>query len=115
MALYAGLISGTSMDGVESVLLDITPAGHQVRAALHLDYPPELGHRLRQAVADPASCNLDDYGQLDAAVGAVFAECAARLLENSGVNRRCGARHRQPRPDRAAPAAWHAALHAADR
>ncbi len=85
MTLYAGLISGTSMDGVESVLLHVTPAGCRVHAALHLDYPAALGQRLRQVVADPASCDLDGYGELDAAVGEAFAECAARLLEGSGA------------------------------
>lgn len=85
MTLYAGLISGTSMDGVESVLLDITPQGHAVRGALHLPYPHPLGQRLREVVADPRCCDLDGYGQLDAAVGEVFADCAAQLLAQCRV------------------------------
>ena len=51
MTLYAGLISGTSMDGVESVLLDLSSGRHDVRAALHLDYPLALGQKLRAVVA----------------------------------------------------------------
>lgn len=85
MTLYAGLMSGTSMDGVESVLLDITPTGHAVRGAFHLPYPTAIGRRLRQAVANPAGCDLDSYGELDAAVGGVFAECASGLLSHCRV------------------------------
>jgi anhydro-N-acetylmuramic acid kinase len=87
MTLCAGLISGTSMDGVEAVLLD---AGESlsVRAALHLDYPPDLSTRLKRAVADPAACGLDELGYLDAAIGEVFADAAAALLRREGVEAR---------------------------
>ncbi|MFO7324977.1 MAG: anhydro-N-acetylmuramic acid kinase [Pseudomonadota bacterium] len=87
MTLCAGLISGTSMDGVEAVLLD---AGDslRVRDALHLDYPPGLAARLKRAVAAPAACGLDELGYLDAAIGEVFADAAAALLRKAGVDAR---------------------------
>jgi anhydro-N-acetylmuramic acid kinase len=80
MTLCAGLISGTSMDGVEAVLLEIEDARFSVRGALHLDYPPQLAARLKQAVAAPAACGLDELGWLDAAIGDVFADAAQRLI-----------------------------------
>jgi anhydro-N-acetylmuramic acid kinase len=85
MTLYAGLISGTSMDGVEAVLLDIEGARFTVRAAVHVDYPEALGRRLRVAVADPAACDLDELGALDAEVGDVFADAAQLLLRTAGT------------------------------
>ncbi len=85
MTLYAGLVSGTSMDGVEAVLLDVADTGLQVRAAAHLDYPPDLAARLRRVVADPASCDLDEFGALDARVGEVFAAAATALLQHCAV------------------------------
>ena len=84
MTLYAGLVSGTSMDGIEAVLLDVAGTGLQVRAAAHLDYPPDLAARLKSVVADPASCDLDEFGMLDARVGELFAAAASSLLEQSG-------------------------------
>ena len=51
MTLCAGLISGTSMDGVEAVLLEIGNNAFHVRGALHVDYPADLAARLKQAVA----------------------------------------------------------------
>jgi len=85
MTLYAGLISGTSMDGVEAVLLDIEGTRLQVRAATHLDYPPPLSVRLHAAVANPDGCGLDEYGALDAEIGEAFANAVVQLLEDSGT------------------------------
>jgi anhydro-N-acetylmuramic acid kinase len=74
------------MDGVEAVLLDIDSTGFKVAAALHLDYPPALGQRLRAAVAHPAGCDLDELGALDAAIGEVFADAAQQLLRAARVS-----------------------------
>ncbi len=85
MTLFAGLISGTSMDGVEAVLLEIAAGKFRIRGATHLDYPAELAARLKRAVADPAGCDLDTYGALDAATGEVFATAALALLRETGT------------------------------
>ena len=85
MSLCAGLISGTSMDGVEAVLLETGEGAFAVRGALHLDYPPDLSRRLRQAVAAPERCGLDELGALDAGIGEVFADAAVALLKQCGV------------------------------
>ncbi len=85
MSLYAGLISGTSMDGVEAVLLDVEHERFAIRGALHLDYPPALSQRLKSAVANPQACDLDELGALDAEVGEVFGAAAVRLLAATGV------------------------------
>lgn len=85
MTLCAGLISGTSMDGVEAVLLEISGGAFAVRHALHVDYPEDLALRLKRAVAQPSACGLDEFGALDAEVGDVFAGAAARLVEQAGV------------------------------
>jgi anhydro-N-acetylmuramic acid kinase len=86
MTLYAGLISGTSMDGVEAVLLDIEPGRFAIRGALHVDYPPALSQRLKDAVANPQACDVDAFGELDAEVGEVFADAALQLLAAAGAD-----------------------------
>ena len=85
MPLYAGLISGTSMDGIEAVALQIEPGRLQVRGAVHVDYPAALSSRLREVVANPRGCDLDTFGELDAQVGEVFAAAAQTLMEQSGI------------------------------
>jgi anhydro-N-acetylmuramic acid kinase len=84
MTLYIGLISGTSMDGVEAVALEIQSDRFQVRSAIHHEYPADIEARLRRAVASPEQCTVDEYGDLDAAVGNVFADAALQLLQFSG-------------------------------
>jgi anhydro-N-acetylmuramic acid kinase len=86
MTLFAGLISGTSMDGVESVLLEIEPDHFAIAGALHIDYPQALSLRLKRAVADPQGCDLDELGAMDAEVGEVFATAALQLLAASGID-----------------------------
>ena len=85
MPLYAGLISGTSMDGVEAVALQIDADGMQVRGAIHTAYPEILAGRLRAAVADPRGCDLDMLGELDANIGEVFADAVLELLRQTGL------------------------------
>jgi len=85
MPLYAGLISGTSMDGVEAVALQIEPGLLKVHGAIHTDYPEALALRLREVVANPVSCHLDALGDLDARVGEVFADAALQLLRHTGI------------------------------
>jgi anhydro-N-acetylmuramic acid kinase len=86
--LYAGLISGTSMDGVEAVLLEVSDSGFATRGAVHFDYPPDITTRLKAAVADPAHCDLDEYGALDASIGAIFGAATLQLLRHAGTEPR---------------------------
>jgi anhydro-N-acetylmuramic acid kinase len=88
MTLYAGLISGTSMDGVEAVVLEVSGPQLLIRGAVHHDYPANLAAQLRAAVADPAACSADDCGALDAAIGEVFAAAAQELLAFTGFTAR---------------------------
>lgn len=89
---YIGLMSGTSMDGIDAVLLEIEGERLQVATAVHAPYAPALAERLLQAISDPDHVGLDDYGRLDVEVGHAFAEAAVALL---------GAAGRQPRDIRA--------------
>lgn len=80
MPLYVGLISGTSMDGVEAALLEVRPDGVAVRGALHHDYDEPLRAALERAVAHPDGLTPDRLGQLDVEVGRAFAVAVLDLL-----------------------------------
>jgi anhydro-N-acetylmuramic acid kinase len=83
-SLFVGLISGTSADGVDAVLVDLS-CGARVIAAKTTPYP----EKLRQAVlalSDPTNLtSLDHLGRLDVEVAEAFAHAASSLLAQVGV------------------------------
>ena len=81
--LYIGLISGTSMDGIDAALLTLEPRPKIVAATL-TRYPAALRGRL-EAVVRSGSTTLDELGELHVAVGSAFAAAALDLLAKSGV------------------------------
>jgi anhydro-N-acetylmuramic acid kinase len=84
-SLYVGLMSGTSMDGIDAVLLQIDASGLRLKAAVARTWAPELKQRLRRAAEDYLHLGLVEFGQLDTLVGREFAQAAQQLLDQSGV------------------------------
>lgn len=84
--LYIGLISGTSMDAVDAVLLDLAQADTPRLAATHAE-PPEASLRddLLALSQDVAGVSLAKLGELDQRVGHWFADAALKLLEHAGT------------------------------
>ncbi|MFE8071391.1 anhydro-N-acetylmuramic acid kinase [Marinobacteraceae bacterium S3BR75-40.1] len=78
-----GLMSGTSMDAVDAVLVEIDGGRIEVLAHHESTYPKALRDRLQHAVDHDIS--LSEYAQLDVAVGRTFAQTAQQLLETLGL------------------------------
>ncbi|MGM0554274.1 MAG: anhydro-N-acetylmuramic acid kinase [Pseudomonadota bacterium] len=85
MERYIGLMSGTSRDSVDAVLIELQ-ALDQVRVTGHcqLDYPEPLAHELELA-ATADGLGYQALGTLDARVGLHFARAACNLLEQAGL------------------------------
>ena len=88
-AYYLGLMSGTSVDGVDAALLAFdTDRGSNrfdVLATLGRPHPPAL----RDAIATlctPGDDGLDEVGRVDRAVAVAFADTALAVLEQSGID-----------------------------
>ena len=84
-ALYLGLISGTSADGVDVALVSFEQGLPQLRAALTHPWPEALRERVLALAQDLTAFNLDSFGRLDIAVGRHFADAARALLQTSGT------------------------------
>ncbi len=84
--LYIGLISGTSMDGIDAVVTSFGEAGIELLASLSHPYPEPIRSDLAHAVANPASCNVDEIGLLDASVGVCFREAAQKVIKEAGIS-----------------------------
>ena len=93
MALYAGLISGTSMDGVDAALVAFGEGGEGgeggvTTVATHsAAIPEDLKRELHALAQDPSAAALR-FWNADARLGAVFADAALGLLETAGVDAR---------------------------
>ncbi|MCS3903472.1 anhydro-N-acetylmuramic acid kinase [Methylohalomonas lacus] len=80
---YIGLISGTSMDAVEGVLVDFDSTPPAVAAATSRPYPEELRLALKQARAQTP---LAEIMALDAQVAELFAVTARQLLTDANIS-----------------------------
>jgi len=84
-ALYLGLISGTSADGIDAALVRFDGDVPQAVAARVQPWPAELRERILAVAQGEGQLDLDAYGRLDVAIGACFADAARALLEQSGT------------------------------
>jgi len=82
---YIGLMSGTSMDGIDAVLASFDDASVELHGTLSLPYPARLRAELLEAVADPDGCTIDRIGMLDRWVGECFRDAATTLLAQCNV------------------------------
>jgi anhydro-N-acetylmuramic acid kinase len=85
MALYLGLISGTSMDAIDAALVDFDAKPLKVVATSATAYEPALKARVAALIDRADNVPLDEVGQIDVEVGRAFARATLQLLEASGI------------------------------
>ncbi|WP_049622954.1 anhydro-N-acetylmuramic acid kinase [Frateuria defendens] len=84
-ALYLGLISGTSVDGIDAALVAFDGERPRLHAALTHPWPAPLRERILAVAQGEAVLDLDAFGRLDVAIGRHFAEATTRLLAESAT------------------------------
>lgn len=82
---WLGLMSGTSMDAVDAVLVSFGDHCLDIHASLSLAYPEQLRSRLLNAIRNHAE--PDELGELDTLTGQHFALAANGLIEKAGIER----------------------------
>ena len=85
MEFYIGLISGTSIDGIDAALVNFSATGSHSLAAYHYSpWPPEMVERLR-FLSVPGQGTIEELGVLDAEVADAFALATDALLRKAGI------------------------------
>ena len=84
--LYVGLMSGTSLDGIDAALVrfagrESTPSAARLEAFATTPFAPELADRLRRAVAGDA--DVAEICDLDFALGEALARAAVAITREA--------------------------------
>ncbi len=87
MNLYIGLMSGTSMDGVDAALVSLDENKIDVVGALTTAYPESLHRALIRAIHPENCLALHEFASLNINVGRCFASAANELLEKTHTSR----------------------------
>lgn len=85
-SLYLGLMSGTSMDGVDAAVVSFEKGVCRVQGTHKKPYSPALRASLQDAVRRPDSFGLDLLGELDHELALCFAEAAMDALRAAGTD-----------------------------
>ena len=83
-AIYIGVMTGTSMDGVDIAAASFDPL--QLHAALTLEFDPQLRDEL-MALTLPGDNEIDRMGQADAALAKMIGHGINRLIEENNLDR----------------------------
>lgn len=89
--LFLGLMSGTSVDGIDAALVRFHGDGPQARPELVFGctapWPEPLRARLVALGQGASPVTLDAVGELDACIGRAFADAANAAIDASGIAR----------------------------
>ena len=80
---FIGLMSGTSVDGIDAALVEFSPAPRLLFART-LALPESVRTQVLRVSQADALISLDDLGELDTALGRALAEAAIAVLQASG-------------------------------
>jgi anhydro-N-acetylmuramic acid kinase len=86
--LVVGLMSGTSMDGIDAALLKITGSGTGTRIELINFICVPYEENIRRGLEGLSrNCSPADISRLDFLIGAAFADAALRVIEEAGLEK----------------------------
>ncbi|MEQ8205358.1 MAG: anhydro-N-acetylmuramic acid kinase [Woeseia sp.] len=83
--LYIGLISGTSMDGIDAALVELNDASCRVITAKTYTYAKELRDTLLHLSRRPDECTIDVVGRIDHWIAESFRDAALSVIRQGGA------------------------------
>lgn len=84
--LYIGLMSGTSMDGIDAALVEFSQNNIKLLASHNQEIPESLILKLKPLSLNTPEASIDMLGEADSELGLVFATAVTALLEKTGFS-----------------------------
>lgn len=81
---FIGLISGTSVDGVDTAVCRFGERSCEVVAARTFALPPAIAERVQNLIRSGRG-SLAEIGSIDVALGRFFGDCALALVRSAGL------------------------------
>ena len=84
-----GLMSGTSVDGIDAAVVEIT--GHSLETTVNLiafetfPFPPDVPQRIL-TLCQPDTSRVDDICEMNFYIGHLFAEAVKHILQKNGIS-----------------------------
>jgi anhydro-N-acetylmuramic acid kinase len=83
--LYIGMISGTSRDGVDTVLVSFANKHPKILYSMCAPYPPDLADSLKDMIETGQKPAANELEKMDDRLGDFFSQVVQALLEKAGV------------------------------
>ncbi len=84
--IFVGLMSGTSMDGIDAAVVEFGDASLSIISAREYPYPAAVRQHLLDAIAIPLDQEIDGVAALHRRTGECFRDAALALLEAADVD-----------------------------
>jgi anhydro-N-acetylmuramic acid kinase len=84
--LYIGLMSGTSIDGIDAALVDLSHHNIKLVAFEYLPFSFEIQQDLQRLSSPNALISLQEYGEMDTRLGYWFARIVQTLLRKNALS-----------------------------
>jgi|HubBroStandDraft_4_1064222.scaffolds.fasta_scaffold19588_2 anhydro-N-acetylmuramic acid kinase len=83
----AGIMSGTSLDGIDVAVIDITGSGHKAKVNVLASHSVPYPKKVRQALlsVSDATTQTGDISRLNFLLGELYAEALEEAAERSGI------------------------------
>lgn len=83
--VYIGLMSGTSADGIDAVLVSFATDPPRIEQTLNNPYSDDLRQKI-SSLSSPGDNEIERMGALDHMLATAFADCVRGLLDNCGIS-----------------------------